>query len=160
MVDVFFLEDAVCETTASLMLCKLSGLIFPPNGFPHEFFVEVACELNSQTGFDFRASQDCKADMRIVNENGEENYCRAIVCPAGFGASPISFACGGMLGDCNSVDCNFQCDGPCWFGCEDAQPGCRLCEGEHEHDGHDEEDGYYDYEGEEYEEKQEENMPP
>lgn len=131
-----------CETTAFQLDCKAEGFFFPPYGNLHIFSLSVQCDLTTQSAFDFRTADECESGVEIIEaESGLEKGCRASVCPAGFGESPISFECGGVRDalseGCSSMDCNFECNGPCVFGCEYAGPSCRLCRDEGEFDeGH------------------------
>lgn len=137
-----------CQTTVSSIQCDAVGVAIPPNGgLPHRFVLHIVCELSSQAAFDFRAAEHCRVEIELVDGVGAAKDCKASVCPAGFGPSPVSVDCGGdELGrGCSSMDCNFECNGPCLFGCEDSGPDCYLCRGVH---GHDEEEEVY-YESEE-----------
>ena len=123
------------------------------------------CELSSQDAFDFRAAEYCTVEIELVDGLGAIKDCKASVCPAGFGASPVSIDCGGdELGrGCSSMDCNFECNGPCLFGCEDSGPDCHLCRGAQGHDDEEEEVYYESEEGdadEGGEQEEEDHMPP
>lgn len=70
-------------------------------------------------------------------------HCRCDICEDGFGDNPIfveavtpqrhiNSAGTFVIDDCEWVDCNFECNGPCRENCRVSGPKCKFCSQQHD----------------------------
>jgi hypothetical protein len=97
--------------------------------------INVNCAQDTALGFDFRAAEGCSCSALVPFGNGGSKPCPCVVCPSGFGPSPISIDCDyrgkpaeftpWVVDRCSRVDCGYTCAGVCTEGCEDSSSQCQ-----------------------------------
>lgn len=118
-----------CEPRPWGVACNQEGKVISSNGTFLEFSMEVECQpREGETVKEIRNGVDCSCAIELLNETNRK--CRCIVCPEGFGDSPVAIECtdGFLIDECSRVDCNLECDGTCVKDCKDSGPECPLCD--------------------------------
>ena len=127
-----------CESTNSTLVCTQEARIALPDETSYSnVSMTVECNVDSSLSFlNFRQAQletsNCTCAVNVTRQDGQvATNCGCNVCPGGFGPQPIGIICSKedkAVGDCDRVDCNGQCEGTCFFGCENgAGSECPLC---------------------------------
>mmetsp|Transcript_19190 Transcript_19190/g.41255 ORF Transcript_19190/g.41255 Transcript_19190/m.41255 type:complete len:240 (+) Transcript_19190:119-838(+) len=120
-----------CRGVGPGIECDIDTVISADDGDLAQVQVRVTCPLDSQTAFDFRRAVGCGCGARVT-KNGEFKDCPCIVCPMGFGTSPVSIDCTDkedpfIISTCSFLDCGFGCNGTCEFSCKESGPSCSFC---------------------------------
>ena len=95
--------------------------------------VQVQCESGLQNPPNFRQASNCACEAQITDSLGASTTCPCAVCPAEWGSWPISVDCSvqgsnaTILDECQTLDCNAQCGGPCALDCLKSGQDCTFC---------------------------------
>uniref|UniRef100_A0A7S2YDH6 GPI anchored protein n=1 Tax=Entomoneis paludosa TaxID=265537 RepID=A0A7S2YDH6_9STRA len=121
-----------CTGNGAELECYIDTVISADDGTSAQVEVQVTCNLESQTAFDFRRATGCSCGARVTHTNGNQKNCPCIVCPFGFGNAPISIDCTEdedpfIISTCSYLDCGFACNGTCEFSCKNSGPSCSFC---------------------------------
>lgn len=123
-----------CEVVGAGIRCNVESSISADDGDKADIKVQVDCPLDSQIAFDFRRAHGCSCGASVTHWDGRQKFCPCIICPQGFGNSPVSIDCSMredpyIISTCTYMDCGFACNGTCEFSCKNSGPGCTFCEG-------------------------------
>ena len=121
-----------CKVVGAGIRCDVQSVISSDDGDRADVRIQVNCPLDSQLAFDFRRAHGCACGAAVKHFDGREKFCPCIVCPLGFGNSPISIDCSMredpfIVGTCSYLDCGFGCNGTCEFSCKNSGPSCTFC---------------------------------
>ena len=105
-----------CKLIGPEYVCNIQSQISADDGTAANVQVQVYCPLDSQIAFDFRRAPGCSCGARVTHSSGSTKDCPCIVCPFGFGTSPISIDCSMredpfIISTCSFLDCGFACNG-------------------------------------------------
>lgn len=119
-----------CSVTAFELTCNVASVVTATDETASNMDMTVICELDSQVQADFRYAKNCRCGIAVTDSDGNPKTCGCVVCPAGFGPSPVSIECEDdfVIGECSSLDCDFACNGTCSFDCANSGPDCKFCE--------------------------------
>ena len=120
-----------CKVVGAGIRCDVQTVV-KGGGDKVDLRIQVDCPLDSQVAFDFRRASGCQCGAAVKHWDGKEKYCPCIVCPLGFGNSPISIDCSMredpfIVANCSYLDCGFGCNGTCEFNCRNSGPSCPYC---------------------------------
>ncbi|KAL7580218.1 hypothetical protein ACA910_012963 [Epithemia clementina (nom. ined.)] len=121
-----------CKVIGAGIRCDVQSVISAEGGDRVDVKIQVDCPLDSQIAFDFRRAYGCSCGAALKKFDGSEKFCPCIVCPLGFGNSPISIDCSEkedpyIISTCTFLDCGFGCNGTCEFSCKNSGPSCSFC---------------------------------
>lgn len=119
-----------CATTALEVVCNVQAEVSATDETLSGLGMTVRCDLDSQVAFDFRRASNCRCGLEVRDEQGNPKDCGCVVCPFGFGISPVSIECDEdfIIGECTTLDCGFGCNGTCSFDCANSGPECTFCD--------------------------------
>ena len=121
-----------CKVVGAGIRCDIQTVV-KGGGDKVDLRIQVDCPLDSQIAFDFRRASGCQCGAAVKHSDGKETFCPCIVCPLGFGNSPISIDCSMkedpfIVASCSNLDCGFGCNGTCEFNCRNSGQSCPYCE--------------------------------
>jgi hypothetical protein len=123
-----------CNAAGARLVCGINSRISSRDDTYTDLAITVNCLLDSQIAFDFRRAKGCTCGAQAVpSDTGVMKECPCVVCPDGYGSSPVSIDCSGndedpyVINTCTSMDCDFSCNGTCSYDCVDAGPECAFC---------------------------------
>ena len=121
-----------CKVVGAGIRCDIQTVV-KGGGDKVDLRIQVDCPLDSQIAFDFRRASGCQCGAAVKHSDGKEKFCPCIVCPLGFGNSPISIDCSMredpfIVASCSNLDCGFGCNGTCEFNCRNSGQSCPYCE--------------------------------
>jgi hypothetical protein len=123
-----------CNAVGARLVCGINSRISSRDDTYTDLAITVNCILDSQIAFDFRRAKGCTCGAQAVpSDTGVMKECPCVVCPDGYGSSPVSIDCSSIEEDpfvintCTSLDCDFSCNGTCSYDCVDAGPECAFC---------------------------------
>jgi hypothetical protein len=122
-----------CNAVGARLICDIQSRISSRDQTYTDLAITVNCQLDSQIAFDFRRAKGCTCGAQAVpSDTGVAKVCPCVVCPDGYGSSPVSIDCSTeedpfVINTCTSLDCDFSCNGTCSYDCVGAGPECAFC---------------------------------
>lgn len=123
-----------CNAVGARLVCNINSRITSKDDTFTDLAISVNCILDSQIAFDFRRAKGCSCGASTTpSSTGVAKQCPCVVCPDGYGSSPVSIDCSAeeeepyVINTCTSMDCDFSCNGTCSYDCVGAGPECAFC---------------------------------